>query len=315
MNYYASPADYGAGLVSERDEYTYDDYGRRSGFVRYTSTSSSGSPLPLVGEGQGVRATVADDPNFTVERTELSLYDNRGRMLHMITPEGKTSYNYDDLGRMTYTAINADLSAIDSATGVDSLPADPTTAERVTAYGYDILGRLVSVQEDATPSDDTDATQDTDYGFDLQGRMARMVTGTTHQVPSLMTVMAYDSLGRLDTMVDSDGAGNITASYDYNVRADGRRTSSTETFWIDDNEDGEQTANELKAILGPTTQPIDSPTKCSIIGTTRSIKPNHSPTTSRAIARHWNATKATMGQLMKRSRTLTTPTIGYLRKY
>ena len=86
-------------------------------------------------------------------------------MLHMITPEGTTSYNYDDLGRMTYTAINADLSAIDSATGVDSLPADPTTADRVTAYGYDILGRLVSVQEDATPSD-------ADYGFDLQGRMA-----------------------------------------------------------------------------------------------------------------------------------------------
>ena len=193
-----------------------------------------------------MRATVADDPNFTVERTELSLYDNRGRMLHMITPEGTLSYDYDDLGRKTYTAINADLSAIDSATGIDSLPADPTTAERVTAYGYDILGRLVSVQEDATPSDDTDATQDTDYVFDLQGRMARMVTGTTHQVPSLMTVMAYDSLGRLDTMVDSDGAGNITASYDYEVRADGRRTSSTETFWIDDNEDGVQTPDELQ---------------------------------------------------------------------
>ena len=122
--------------------------------------------------GQGVRATVADDPNFTVERTKLSLYDNRGRMLHMITPEGTTSYNYDDLGRKTHTAINADLSGIASPTGVDSLPADPAFAERVTAYGYDILGRLVSVQEDATPSDDTDATQDTDYGFDLQGRMA-----------------------------------------------------------------------------------------------------------------------------------------------
>ena len=42
------------------------------------------------------------------------------------------------------------------------------------------------------------------------------------------------------------GEGDLLASYDYTVRADGRRTSSTETFWIDSNEDGVQTPDELK---------------------------------------------------------------------
>ena len=61
------------------------------------------------------------------------------------------------------------------------------------------------------------------------------------------TTYAYDSLGRLDVMTDADTNGNVTASYDYQVRADGRRTGSTETFWIDANEDGVQDAGELKS--------------------------------------------------------------------
>ena len=204
MNYYASPADYDAGIVSERDEYGYDDYGRRSVFTRYTLTNPTFTFPPGANE-EGSTFTAADHSgDFTVKRTETSLYDNRGRMLHMITPEGTTSYAYDDLGRMTYTAVNADLSNIGSPTGVDSLPADPTTADRVTTYGYDILGRLVTVSEDATPSNTTDApVTETDYGFDVQGRQRSMQTylgGTTHTVPSILTVMQYDSLGRLDTM-------------------------------------------------------------------------------------------------------------------
>ena len=111
----------------------------------------------------------------------------------------------------------------------------------------------------ATPSDTTDAlVTETDYGFDVQGRQRSMQTylgGTTHTVPSILTVMQYDSLGRLDTMQEysvdpgqPQGAspGSLTASYDYDVRADGRRTSLSETFWIDANQDGVQTPDELQ---------------------------------------------------------------------
>ena len=47
-------------------------------------------------------------------------------------------------------------------------------------------------------------------------------------------------------MTDTDGNGNTLASYDYTVRSDGKRTSSTEQTWFDANNDGVQDAGEVK---------------------------------------------------------------------
>ena len=63
---------------------------------------------------------------------------------------------------------------------------------------------------------------------------------------SVTTDYQYDSLGRLDVMADTDGNGNTLASYDYEVRSDGKRTSATESFWFDENEDGIRDASEVK---------------------------------------------------------------------
>ena len=63
---------------------------------------------------------------------------------------------------------------------------------------------------------------------------------------TIATSYLYDDVGRLDVMIDTNADSNVTAFYDYTVRADGKRTSSTETFWFDENQDGGLTANELK---------------------------------------------------------------------
>ena len=142
---------------------------------------------------------------------------------------------------MVYTVIDAIIPAVVGSIGT---AADPTTADRVTRYGYDLLGRLVSVQEDSTPSDAADDTQETSYAFDLLGRKRAQLTFAPGD--TVATSYLYDSLGRLDAMTDTDGDGNTLASYDYQVRSDGKRTSSSETFWFDENADGIQDTGEVK---------------------------------------------------------------------
>ena len=238
MNYYADEAAYNAGLITQRDQHVFDGYGRRSGWTRYEATT----PIALA---SGV-TNAADDPNFAATRTEATVFDIRGRVLHDISPEGTLSYDYDVSGRMAYTAIDAVIPAVVGSIGTT---ADPATAERVTSYSYDILGRLVSVTEDATPSDETDDPQiDTGYSYDLLGRKrAQLTIAPGDTVPnSVATSYMYDSLGRLDVMTDTDGNGNALSSYDYTVRADGKRTSSTEQTWFDENSDGVQDAGEVK---------------------------------------------------------------------
>ena len=238
MNFYASEADFTAGLINQRDEYVFNADGRRSGWTRYGAST----PMALAA-GQ---TSAANDPNFTATRTESTIFDIRGRVLHEVSPEGTLSYDYDVSGRMTFTAIDAVIPAVVGSIG---FAADPATAQRVTSYSYDILGRLASVFEDATPADDTDPSQThTDYSYELLGRKRVQLTfAPGDPVPNgIETSYQYDSLGRLDVMTDTDENGNTLASYDYEVRSDGKRTSSTEQTWIDENGDGVQDAGEVK---------------------------------------------------------------------
>ncbi len=251
INYYRSESDYSAGLVFEREEFAFDAYGRRVSWTRYQSNDPSGSPLPAT------PVALAESTSFTLIRTEATLFDGRGHIVHEVTAEGTLSYGYNTSGQQTYVAINAThdvsgspLHASVTEFGGERLPADPTTAERVTYNGYDILNRLVSVQEDAAPLDATSQDLDASYGFDLRGRMRSITTGTTHTMPSLLSIMTYDALGRLDLMTEGTLTANgyePTARYDYAVRADGKRTAMDEQHWFDLNEDGELTADELKA--------------------------------------------------------------------
>ena len=236
MNYYIDETAYagGTGNPTEQWQYSYDEYGRKDVAVRSADVAGT----------------------LIQNRIEETIYDDRGRIIHEISDEGVVSYGYDSFGRMTFMSVNATHNTQSDLilTSVDNLPADPSTAERVTRYDYDILGRLVSVSEDATPANpNDDPLVETDYAFDLQGRMDTMST-SGQTAASVTTDYDYDQLGRLHTINETDQAGNTLASYDYGiridqtggVRADGKRTSLDETHWLDTNSNDAIDAGELK---------------------------------------------------------------------
>jgi RHS repeat-associated protein len=172
------------------------------------------------------RSVANTSGGFSTVRVEQTVFDSRGRITAEVTPEGTLSYTFDNQGRMSSVAVSETLTS---------------PVSRVTRYSYDILGRLASVQEDSTPSITTDATLDTEHTFDLQGR-----ADTTTMPNGVTTDYDFDALGRLDTQTDTNAAGQTLASYDYTVRADGKRTSLDETHWLDANTDGVRQPSEVK---------------------------------------------------------------------
>jgi hypothetical protein len=116
--------------------------------------------------------------------------------------------------------------------------ANPATdlPERVATYTYDALGRLQTVSEDLNPASTADQPLNTLYGYDLVGNLRR-----TDLPNGIITENRFDELNRLDVMTHyapdvtpADLADNPKlAEFDYSVRADGKRTSVTETYWLD----------------------------------------------------------------------------------
>jgi len=172
------------------------------------------------------RIVAVHSVNGASSRTVQNTYDSQGRLIEVDSLEGIISYEYDDLGRKTATNVYP----AGADTSVD-------TPERVTSYEYDALGRLASVDEDLDPSSSSGAPLETEYQYDLLGNMAR-----TDMPNGVVTDYVYDALNRLDVMTDyaPDGTpddlsdNQKLAEYDYTVRADGKRTSATETFWLDE---------------------------------------------------------------------------------
>ena len=204
--FYASETVYagGSGTPGDVVSYTYDPFGRV--------------------------VTIAEDTNGdgTIERTTTESYDAFGRLICETSPEGTIHYEYDPAtGLMTRTYTGLDVSV--------SGDGKPMTDTR---YGYDTLGRLVSVtvvernhQVLATP-------EETDYRYDLAGNLEQewLPNGTVSDYH-------YDSLNRLVVLrTYKDVNGNKTwdsavdqllTEFDYTLSLDGKRTAATEKQLVD----------------------------------------------------------------------------------
>tara|TARA_R110002095_G_scaffold211465_1_gene199674 strand:+ start:261 stop:2441 length:2181 start_codon:yes stop_codon:yes gene_type:complete len=147
------------------------------------------------------------------------------------------NYEYDQYGRKTRTFTGD--------------PADPITD---TLYTYDELGRLLTVSVVERNDVMLPTPETTRYEYDLVGNLDE-----TTLPNGVITDYVYDDLNRLISLIHYEGdATPETLSdnqkivqFDYDLRADGRKNGSTETWYLDEfdtNTDGIVDETEAKEV-------------------------------------------------------------------
>ncbi|MEQ8637592.1 RHS repeat-associated core domain-containing protein [Gimesia maris] len=149
------------------------------------------------------------------------------------SPEGTVNYEYDQYGRKTRTYTGD--------------PSDPITD---TLYTYDALGRLETVSVVERNDEVLTIPETTAYEYDLMGNLDQTILPN-----GVITDYTYDELHRLETLTHyladdtpEDLLDNDKIVFEYEVRADGKRTQETETIYRDENENGQYEANEIKTV-------------------------------------------------------------------
>lgn len=136
------------------------------------------------------------------DRETISIFDADGRLAQRSTPEGVIGYSYDAIGRMTKST---------SLRGGNQ-----------TTYVYDTLGRIIDVGAGSAGSAPSEITQ---YFYNETGSMDRTIQ------PNDITVSyGYDDVSRLTSIEHSHTSNGVVARFDYELRADGKRTEETRTF-------------------------------------------------------------------------------------
>jgi YD repeat-containing protein len=165
----------------------------------------------------------------TIERTTTDTYDDLGQLVAVTSPEGTIRYEYDEhtgLMTRTYTGLADDAHTSTASDG---------KAITDTRYGYDSLGRLVSVT--VVECNDTLITPETtEYRYDLVGNLDKV--RLPNEVVSDYTYDQLNRLTQLKTFDDDYASGtdwvfdeaneNLLAQFDYDLLLDGKRSGVTE---------------------------------------------------------------------------------------
>ncbi len=199
----------GSGTPSEIVRYSLDEFGRT---------------VQVIQDADGNLSTTGD------QRVTDKVYDDQGRVVSVASPEGTIHYEYDEVtGKLlrTYTGSEDTTGVPASGDGV---------AVTDTSYAYDALGRVDTVTVTERFDIPLAVAEQIDYVYGLTGLLEEI-----HLPGNVITDYQFDDLDRLDLMrtfrdTDSDntytaGVDALLAEYDYDVRADGKRTGVTE---IDD---------------------------------------------------------------------------------
>jgi RHS repeat-associated protein len=197
IRYYPNASAFANGTSSEVRKFSFDNRGRTNKIEHFVGGVST--------------------------RIETMEFDDDGRLYETMNPEGKVRYTYDVQGRMTRKEWS---STAFMPTGVQAF-------ENTVNYTYDELGRLKTVVQRDRGGVTLGTSDVTAYKYTLDGLL-----DTTRYHNGIIHDNDYDSLGRLKTLthwrdLNADGkqqSSENLASFDYTVRADGKRTKVVESI-------------------------------------------------------------------------------------
>ena len=183
---------------------TYDRYGR------VVSTSDFGGTVTEYTYDSIDRVSTTT----TAGETTTFTYNDVGNLLTVNDPTGTITYTYNDEGYLS-SVTNAKGESIYYTYDEAGLVGSITIDEQRTSYGYDKMGRLITV---------TDSEGTTKYTYDANGNRI-----STEYPNGVVTEYGYNNTNVLISEVTKGSDGNVLASYEYTIGANGERLKCTES--------------------------------------------------------------------------------------
>lgn len=172
--------------------YTYDSMGNLLG-----QKDADGKETTYTYDLEGNRTSLTDPEG----RKEEMAYDLRGNLVLAVRPDStRVSYDYDELNRLVSKAYSE------------------AAEERVCCF-YDAMGNRISME---------DKNGETTYGYDLLGRMISVTSADGKEVS-----YTYDGAGNLGSITYADGRV-VSYTYDRNGRLTGVSDDGVETVYTYD---------------------------------------------------------------------------------
>jgi len=208
--------------------YRYDDVNRALTVttpdrVSVSTVKNSYGQTLSVTDGTGNTSTYSYDKNGqllsssdALGRVTSNAYDAAGHLLSVTDALGRvTRYAYDAVSR-TVTRTDANNSVTrytfdGQGRKVRVVEAEGLAGQRITDYGYDRSGQLLTVTQDPNGLQLL-----TTYTYDGLGRQVQVVRGTLANPNQQTVLVVFDNLGRrIAERLDPNGL-NLTTQYRYN---------------------------------------------------------------------------------------------------
>jgi RHS repeat-associated protein len=202
------------GTTTQTRTFTYDQYGQGARLM--SATNPENGTVSYTYNPDGTLATRRDAKNQLVQYT----YDGYERLIQVSRPDGThDNYTYDAYSTTGFSSQNAwgRLAALTFQGQPD--PNNPNSGTTFTyMYSYKTSG-LVTAKHLRLTRGSASADLEADYTWDEEGRMTSLRypgTGLNQSTAGPLYSYAYDTMGRLSSMSQTDGpayhgpAGNFS---------------------------------------------------------------------------------------------------------
>jgi len=198
---------------------SYDDLGRMTQRIDIAADGSNQDITTFAYDAFGRQVEVVQDRDGDLTTTAdqdvtTNVFDDRGQLVEVDTPQGTLHYAYDDLGRQT--AVFTDQSRIE--------------------YDHDVLGRLKTVTQVERFGETLPAPEVTTYSYTDIGALESVTLPN-----GVIAEYTYDRVNRPLSVTHTNADGVVLSNFEYTYDAVGNRLTAEETFDTDADGTADQT--------------------------------------------------------------------------